>query len=123
MVHVRFEIDQGLLDRPSLRIDYSHFTLPALVLPTDDAAWGNRIVWICARLLQWAQTDSHSLGEWQSLKEKVDEWEYERPSSFNAFFYREADAMEGHFPELWFPGICHGELQFSIWILVFLINA
>jgi hypothetical protein len=124
MVHVHFEINQSLLDRPSLRIDYRHFTLSALALPMDDAAWGNRIVWICARILQWAQADSHLLTEWQMLKDIVDEWEQERPSSFNAFFYQEANTTEGgHFPELWFPGICHGESNSCTWVLVRLTAA
>ena len=111
MVHVHFEIYQGLLNRPSLRVNYSNYILPALATPSDDVAWDNRIIWICARILQWAQSDSRILEEWQRLKESVDEWERERPSGFNPFFYREADATEGrHFPELWFPNLCHGTL-------------
>jgi hypothetical protein len=110
MVHVNFEIYQGLLNRPSLQVDYRSFIPPFLAAPMDDAAWGNRIVWICGRVLQWVQTSSHPLSEWQVLNDTVDEWELQRPSSFNAFFYREADTSEGnYFPELWFPSICHGE--------------
>jgi len=112
MVHVHFEIYQGLLNRPSLRVDYSNYILPALATPSDDVAWDNRIIWICARILQWAQSDSRTLEEWRRLKESVDEWESDRPSGFNPFFYREADATEGrHFPELWFPNLCHGKLS------------
>jgi hypothetical protein len=109
MAHVNFEIYQGLLNQPSLRVDYRSFILPALASPSDDVAWGNRIVWLCGRTLQWAQTDSRQLDEWKVLKSAVDEWEQERPSGFNAFFYREAGATEGgRFPDLWFPGVCHG---------------
>jgi hypothetical protein len=112
MVHVRFEIYQGLLNRPSLRVSYRDFIPPFLALPADDAAWNNRIVWICGRILQWVQTSSRSFSEWEILKDTVDEWELQRPSGFDAFFYRDANASEGnHFPELWFPGICHGELD------------
>jgi hypothetical protein len=109
MAHVHFEIYQGLLNRPSLQVDYRNFALATLASPQDDAAWSNRIVWICARILQWAQGDSHSLGEWQQLSQIVDAWERERPSSFNAFFHREAELSGGILPELWFPSVCHGE--------------
>jgi hypothetical protein len=109
MAHVHFEVYQGLLDQPSLQVDYRGFILPALASPKDDASWNNRIVWICARILQWAQGDSHTLSEWQQLNRIVHEWERERPSSFNAFFHREAEASGGELPELWFPSVCHGE--------------
>lgn len=109
MVHVNFEVYQGLLNKQSLRVDYRNFILPALASPRDDVAWGNRIVWICARILQWSQVDSRQLDEWQMLSDMVDDWERERPSSFDAFFYRESGAMEEGRPvELWFPRICHG---------------
>lgn len=102
----------GRSGHPCTNPDYREFTVPALALPFDDAAWGNRIVWICARILQWAQTEARLPSEWQSLKDTVDEWERMRPSSFNAFFYQEANKSEGgHFPELWFPDVCHGELN------------
>lgn len=114
MVHVNFEIYQGLLDQPSLRVNYRSFILPALTCPADDVSWGNRIVWLCAQVLQWAQADRRAPKEWCSLRDRVDEWERERPSSFNAFYYREADATGGgQLPELWFPGICHGEFECS----------
>jgi hypothetical protein len=112
MVHVNFEIYQGLLNQESLRLDYRNCIPPFLEAPVDDAAWGNRIVWICGRILQWAQTSSRPLREWQILKDTVDEWELQRPSGFDPFFYREANPSEGHhFSELWFPDICHGELS------------
>ncbi|KAH7410109.1 hypothetical protein DE146DRAFT_775469 [Phaeosphaeria sp. MPI-PUGE-AT-0046c] len=112
MSHVHFEIFQAMLGRPSLQTDYREDVLPDLIMPVDDVAWANRIVWISARMLQWAQTDAHLPGEWQHLKDTVDEWERMRPSSFNAFFYREPDMRTGsRFPELWFPNMCHGELH------------
>jgi hypothetical protein len=115
MVHVNFEIYQGLLDQPSLRVNYGSFMLPTLAAPADDVAWGNRIVWLCARVLQWAQTDLRAPNDWYTLRDSVDEWERERPGGFNAFFYREADATEGgQFPELWFPGVCHGEFRYFV---------
>ena len=128
MVHVHFEIYQGLLNQPSLRVDYRAYSLPTLVTPTDDVAWGNRIIWICARVLQWAQSNSRTQSEWQRLKDNVDEWERERPSGFNAFFYQEADLTEGrHFPELWFPNLCHGMLTrfalLSSWLTLYKADA
>jgi hypothetical protein len=111
MVHVNFEVYQGLLNRQSLQVDYQNYILPALVSPSNDVAWGNRIVWISARILQWAQTNSSSLAEWQELRNAVDSWERERPSSFSPFFYRDADPTDGRqFPEVCFPNLCHGKL-------------
>lgn len=109
VAHVRFEIFQNLLNAPVLRMDYRTDALPALDNPTDDVAWGNRIAWLAAQCLQWAGSDSRMLGEWEKLTETVDEWERERPSTFNAFYYRDANLAEGrHFPDLWFPSIAHG---------------
>lgn len=110
MTHVHFEIYQAMLGRSSLQVDYREDVLPDLIMPIDDAAWSNRIIWICARTLQWAQTDAHLPDEWQRLQETVDEWERARPNSFNAFFYRAPDTRTGsRFPELWFPNMCHGK--------------
>lgn len=113
MVHVHFETYQALLNQPSLRVDYRSYALPALSRPLDDTTWGNRITWITARILQWADTEVPTLEDWHMLKDMVDEWERERPSSFEAFFYREADPSEQrHFQDLWFPNYCHGKLGY-----------
>jgi len=112
MVHVNFEVYQGLLNKQSLQVDYRNFILPALALPKDDVAWGNRIVWTCARILQWSQGHSHQLDEWHMLNAMVDDWERDRPSSFDAFFYRKSGAIDGQSVELWFPRICHGTSTF-----------
>jgi hypothetical protein len=112
MVHVHFEIYQGLLNQESLRVDYRSYVFPALARPTDDVAWGNQILWLCARILQWAKSASKTLEEWDSLKDSVNDWARERPSGFNPFFFREADSFEGRqCPELWFPNACHGTLE------------
>jgi hypothetical protein len=109
LVQVRFELSHALLNRQSLQIDYQNYILPTLVSPSDDVAWSNRVVWMAARILQWAQTESTSLTEWQKLKDAVDTWERERPSSFSTFFYRDADLSVGsYFPEVCFSNICHG---------------
>ncbi|KAH8725493.1 hypothetical protein GQ44DRAFT_219125 [Phaeosphaeriaceae sp. PMI808] len=108
MVHIHFEIYQGLLNGSSFRVDYQTYMIPALIYPLDNAAWSNKITWECARILQWASLDSRSLNEWQELKETVDEWERERPPGFNAFFFQGANATEGkYYPELWFPNHRH----------------
>jgi hypothetical protein len=109
MAHVRFEICQSLLDFPSLRVDYRTYILPTLANPTDDVAWGNQIAWLTGRCLQWAQSDSRTIEEWQQLNADIDEWERDRPGRFNAFHYREADLAEGRqFSNMWFPTLGHG---------------
>lgn len=109
MVHVHFEIYQGLLNPGNLQIDYQGFILPTLASPTDDFAWGNQIVWLCARILQWVERGLGTTGEWLQLTDLVDEWERQRPTSFDAFFFREEDAEAArYFPEAWFMNPCHG---------------
>jgi hypothetical protein len=111
MLHVHAEICQALLNRSSLRVDYEYFVLPALIAPQDDVSWGNRIVWLSARILQWVERGMRTAEEWHALAQLVDEWEYERPAGFDAFFFQgQAGEGVGYFPELWYPGPCYGEL-------------
>ncbi|KAH7091687.1 hypothetical protein FB567DRAFT_416159, partial [Paraphoma chrysanthemicola] len=109
MIHVHFEVYQSLLNQPCLRVNYENCPIPELSSPPDDVAWCNKIVWICAQILQWMQSGSSEISDWQRLHGMVNVWEHHRPSRFNAFFYREADPNAGRpLPELWFPNICHG---------------
>lgn len=111
MVHVHAEVCQALLNRPSLRIDYANFILPALAAPMDESSWTNRILWLSARVLQWAETGIQTSYEWQYLSNMVDEWELRRPASFDPFFHRKEDLYGvNYFPEFWFSAPCHGEL-------------
>jgi hypothetical protein len=109
VLHVHSEVSQALLNQASLRIDYESFILPALISPVDEVSWSNRILWLSARVLQWAQRGMRTMAEWQYLRSLVDEWEQRRPASFDAFFYQGGDTETmGGFPELWFSGACHG---------------
>lgn len=112
MVHVHAEVCQALLNRPSLRIDYANSILPALAAPMDESSWTNRILWLSARILQWAETGIGTSYEWQYLSNMVGDWERRRPASFDPFFYRKED-LHGvnYFPELWFSAPCHGQLM------------
>ncbi|KAK1918156.1 hypothetical protein P3342_000876 [Pyrenophora teres f. teres] len=110
MVHVHAEVGEALLNPARLRIDYESFILPALVSPSDDVSWGNRIVWLSARILQWADRGSHTPDEWWYLCRLVDEWEERRPPSFDAFFYQMEDpGTVRYFPELWFTSAGHAD--------------
>ncbi|KAF1849119.1 uncharacterized protein K460DRAFT_375833 [Cucurbitaria berberidis CBS 394.84] len=110
MVHVHFEIFHGLLNRPSMRIDYRDFPFPFLASPSDDVAWGNRIVWLCARILQWTERGLRTTETWHQLTNLVDAWERERPMSFDAFFCREENLdFARDLPELWFASPCHAD--------------
>ncbi|KAI1673559.1 hypothetical protein L13192_00306 [Pyrenophora tritici-repentis] len=110
MVHVHAEVGEALLNPGRLRINYESFILPALVSPSDDVSWGNRIVWLSARILQWAEQGSHTPDEWWYLCSLVDEWEERRPPSFEAFFYQMEDpGAIRYFPELWFSSAGHAD--------------
>ncbi|KAL5120834.1 hypothetical protein ACEQ8H_001315 [Pleosporales sp. CAS-2024a] len=101
-----------ILDEPTL---VTAMLLRGLEESHDDKTWANTIIWTCARILQWmmqTDVDSNQLDEfeWHTLKSLVDEWEHQRPTSFNPFFYREANANQsGQLPELWFPAACHAD--------------
>ncbi|RMZ69561.1 Arca [Pyrenophora seminiperda CCB06] len=110
LVHVHAEVGEALLNPGKLRIDYESFILPALVSPLDDISWGNRILWLSARVLQWVERGSHAPDEWWYLCSLVDEWEEKRPISFDAFFYQMEDPETvGYFPELWFSSAGHAD--------------
>jgi hypothetical protein len=105
-------ISEFTRNQPSLRVDYRSYPFPSVASPVDDVAWGNKILWICARILQWSQLDVRTLDEWHMLRELVNEWEHERPSTFDAFFYHETHQTgERLFPNSWFPSPCHGEYK------------
>ncbi|CAN9424622.1 unnamed protein product [Alternaria alternata] len=108
VLHVHAEVSQALLNQPSLRIDYESFILPALASPIDEASWSNRILWLSARILQWAQKGMRTMDNWLYLHSLVDEWERRRPASFDAFFYQEENLhAAGTPPQLWFSSACH----------------
>lgn len=109
MVHVHFEIYQSLLGTSQLRIDYEGFMLSSLRSPTNDVAWANRVVWLCARILQWVEKDFRTSDEWQQLASLVDDWERDRPTSFDTFFREEFPNGNRMPSELWFISPCHGE--------------
>ena len=110
VLHVHAEVSQALLNQPSLRIDYESFILPALASPVDEASWSNRILWLSARILQWAQKGMRTMDNWLYLHSLVDEWERRRPASFDVFFYQEENLhAAGTPPQLWFSSACHGE--------------
>lgn len=108
MIHVHAELCQVLLDRPSLQIDYRNYILPALAVPGDDASWGNQILWLSARIMQWTTSPIRTPDEWQYLSNLVDEWERKRPAAFDTILYKGALHNTGYFPELWFADPCHG---------------
>lgn len=109
-MHVHFEIYHGLLHQSSLHFDYQDELVPALPLSSKDGVWRNRIVWLCARILQWVERGSGSITLWQQLKTAVDGWESQRPASFDAFSQSQDDwHASRYFPQLWFTEGCHGE--------------
>lgn len=95
-----------LLDRPALQLDYENCVLP---VPEDDASWGNQILLLSARIMQWSTSRIRTSEERQYLSSLVDEWERKRPAAFDAILYKEASQNTGYFPELWFSDPCHGE--------------
>lgn len=114
MVHVRFEIQHALLNRPSLRIDYSEDVFDVPTPLSDDVCWENRIIWLTARILQWTGKLTGSMREWLELTALVHEWELGRPKSFKALSRgREGSENTNYYPELWMSSPYHGKLRFA----------
>lgn len=109
MIHVHFEIYHALLCRPSLRVDYQTWMLPTLEFPSNDVSWANRIVWICARILQWADSSQCTSKYWYILKELVDEWEHEQPEGFKKSQYGLSNHTERTSLQNARLQQCHGE--------------
>lgn len=108
MVHVRFEIQHALLNRPSLRIDYSEDVFDVPTPLSDDVCWENRIIWLTARILQWTGKLTGSMREWLELTALVHEWELGRPKSFKALSRgREGSENTNYYPELWMSSPYH----------------
>lgn len=107
MMHVRFDIDHALLNRPSLHIDYSEDILDIPTSQSDNACWENRIIWLTARILQWIGKKTCSVSEWHELRALVHEWESTSPKSFNALSHDRNPENPRDSPGLWISGPCH----------------
>lgn len=108
MLQVHFDTHQTLIGIPGPRIDYQSFIPHSLESPTDDVAWRNRVVWLCARILQRTGSTKISIHEWHELSSSVDAWESERPASFDTFSCRKVQNVADSVRKLWFSSPCHG---------------
>lgn len=87
---------------------------------TSETAWANMMTWICATVVQFCfgssvgvdnvpQDLTARLGQWEELKETVDNWARSRCRSFDAIWEGESGHGDNPFPELLFTADWHGE--------------
>ena len=114
-VGLRQEIYSAMMSSKPISLNLSSMNplVDRALSPTSDFTWANRAVVHCADVLNFCfGNDRHlPVHEWQDVKERVQSWKDESPSSFEPIFYKER-AMVGDekeaFPEVWYSMACHG---------------
>lgn len=107
--YLRQEISAAFNKQRPIHIDLEGPMFQLSVSRTADVAWGNRIILLCARVIQWAFGKNAPFEEWNELHEAIVRWEQDRPEEFEAIFYQSEDATMGRFfPDIWFSDDEHG---------------
>ncbi|KAL4882575.1 hypothetical protein BJY04DRAFT_206839 [Aspergillus karnatakaensis] len=94
-----------LVEYQPMQLNLENYEHSSVFRRRDDAAYANRIIFLCARIIQLRSgPNAHSFDEsdWQYLSDCVEQWYRERPISWQPLKYKEANATENRpFPELW----------------------
>ncbi|KAF2458598.1 hypothetical protein BDY21DRAFT_340729 [Lineolata rhizophorae] len=104
--HVRYEIISAAAQKRDIRANINDCSFDPSLAPMSEAAWSNRVVWICARAVRLTFGtigSEESIGslsatgsrfcqkfkdEWTSLDQMLQLWGRWRPDSFNATFVK-----------------------------------
>ncbi|KAL4767962.1 hypothetical protein BDW60DRAFT_135131 [Aspergillus nidulans var. acristatus] len=94
-----------LVEYQPMQLNLENYERSSVFQRMDDAAYANRIIFLCARIIQLrSEPNGYSFTEsdWQYLSDCVDQWYRERPISWQPLKHQEANAAENKpFPELW----------------------
>jgi hypothetical protein len=94
-----------LVEFQPMQLNLENYEHSSVFRRRDDAAYANRIIFLCARIIQLRSgPNAHSFDEtdWQYLSDCIEQWYRERPISWLPLKYKEANAAENRpFPELW----------------------
>ncbi|OJI98698.1 hypothetical protein ASPVEDRAFT_80336 [Aspergillus versicolor CBS 583.65] len=93
-----------LVEYQPMQLNLENYEHSSVFRRRDDAAYSNRIIFLCARIIQLrsAPTFSFDENDWNYLSECVEQWHREKPISWQPLKYQEANSAESRpFPELW----------------------
>ncbi|KAL5343550.1 hypothetical protein BJX70DRAFT_393607 [Aspergillus crustosus] len=94
-----------LVEYQPMQLNLENYEHSSVFQRRDDAAYANRIIFLCARIIQLRSgPNSHSFdgSDWQYLSDCVEQWYKERPISWQPLKYKEANAADNMpFPEVW----------------------
>ena len=102
-VHLRQEIFNAFLFQRGVFTDLSNCSFESGIETMDDDMWFHQTLYFSAEVTKWAFGGESSHARWKELCGKLDEWERERPSSFDPIYFRDRDPKNGRF----FPEICY----------------
>ncbi|KAL4986595.1 hypothetical protein BDW68DRAFT_123644 [Aspergillus falconensis] len=94
-----------LVEYQPMQLNLENYEHSSVFQRMDDAAYANRIIFLCARIIQLrSEPDGYSFNEndWQYLSDCVEQWYRGKPISWQPLKHQEANAGENQpFPELW----------------------
>ncbi|KAL4864006.1 hypothetical protein BDV12DRAFT_176845 [Aspergillus spectabilis] len=94
-----------LVEFQPMQLNLENYEHSSVFRRRDDAAYANRIIFLCARIIQLRSgPNAHSFDEtdWQYLSDCIEQWYRERPISWQPLQSKEANATKNRpFPELW----------------------
>ncbi|RDW79058.1 uncharacterized protein DSM5745_05910 [Aspergillus mulundensis] len=94
-----------LVEYQPMQLNLENYEHSSVFQRMDDAAYANRIIFLCARIIQLrSEPNAYSFNEddWQYLSDCVEQWYREKPISWQPLKHQEANAGENRpFPELW----------------------
>ncbi|KAL6230009.1 hypothetical protein BDW75DRAFT_81055 [Aspergillus navahoensis] len=94
-----------LVEYQPMQLNLENYEHSSVFQRMDDAAYANRIIFLCARIIQLrSEPNGYSFNEkeWHYLSDCVEQWYREKPISWQPLKYQEANAEENQpFPELW----------------------
>ncbi|KAL4976905.1 hypothetical protein BDW66DRAFT_45815 [Aspergillus desertorum] len=94
-----------LVEYQPMQLNLKNYEHSSVFRRMDDAAYANRIIFLCARIIQLrSEPNGYGFNEndWQYLSDCVERWYREKPISWQPLKHQEANARENQpFPELW----------------------
>lgn len=112
---LRQAIYASVVQYQPMSLDLANYELSAVFHRSDDAAYANIIIFLCARVIQLcARPDTEIVDEsaWHHVAHSVEHWHRAKPISWQPLRYRSAKSEEKRpFPELWMMSPPAGEFM------------
>lgn len=113
---LRQAIYAAVVQSQPLQLDLQNYERSSVFHRADDAAYANRIVFLCARIVQLCTGAGARVVEeatWRQLSRNVEQWYSTKPITWVPLKYGAADGTENQpFPELWMISPPAGMLGF-----------